>query len=103
MKLRHRFSGLVLLLAMGFALGAAPARALTPVKETPVLSRAWEWLVRSWDEGLLGGRSLAHLFGKEGAGADPNGKPSTATPTAGVGLSALQGDEGLGADPNGGH
>ena len=100
MKLRHRFSGLVLLLAMGLALGAAPARALTPVKEAPVLSRAWEWLIRSWDEA----RSLSHLWGKQGLGADPNGKPGTvATTTAGGGLLFLQGDQGLGADPDGGH
>ena len=102
MKLRHRFSGLVLLLAMGFALGAAPARALSSTNAMPVLSSAWEWLVHSWAEGLLGGRSLAHIFANVGAGSDPDGKPDTvATTNSGGGLSSLSAKEGMGSDPNG--
>lgn len=105
MKIRHRLNGAILLLGMGLSLAAGPASALPARRpEAPLLSRAWEWLVGAWEAGPRGGRGLARLAAKQGAGVDPNGNPgTTATTTSGQVSSAGGGDQGWGLDPNGVH
>ena len=109
MRARHQRIFGSALLALSLTLAAEPARAGSLTAERPALSRAFEWISLWWRSAVTEGRGLSHLFGKEGAGADPNGKAGTTTrPTktssGGSGsLFSLQGDQGLGSDPNGGH
>ena len=103
MKVRHRLVSGALLLALGLTLSAEPAKAASLGQERPALYRAFEWLSAWWQGGMVEGRLLSHLFAREGAGADPDGK-TTHSSTAGTGsgsLSSIRGREGMGADPNG--
>jgi hypothetical protein len=104
MKARHRgtFGG-VLLLAVSLTLAAEPARASSLRQERPALSRAFDWLSLWWQGGVAEGTVLSHLLGRQGLGADPDGKatPFLTSPAGSGSLSSTWGKEGAGSDPNG--